>query len=195
MLDVEGLPGVVGWLKGRGIRLLGGIEERPHQLQAFIDPKQSHGGLIELGETWGRTGARRSRPGDPQLDHVSWAVEHMDAARSFFGLLGLEVTSAGRDTPVFGCDHAGVRVSPVRISLKAPAGEGPFARYLAKHGPGLHHVMFEVADLQAAAAAVREAGFRLTPEQPIPESHQTTWFVHPKDVEGMLVELGQPRRR
>ena len=193
MFDVDGLPSALQALKERGIGFLGGMEERPHQLQAFIDPEQSHGGLIELGESRGRSGPVRARPGRPTFDHMGWAVTDMEGARSFFRLLDFEVGSTGPDTAVFACDHASIKSSPCGISLKAPSGEGPFSRYVAKHGPGIHHIMFAVCDLAKTAQALRKAGFRLTPEEPIPESHQQTWFVHPKDLQGILVELGQPR--
>ncbi|MBI3548230.1 MAG: VOC family protein [Elusimicrobia bacterium] len=194
MFDVEDLPSAVDSLKRRGVRFLGGTKELPRRRQAFIDPDQAHGALIELAESWDRTGPRRSRPGEPKLDHLSWAVRDMEGARSFFALLGSEVTAASEDTPVFGCNHAGVRTAP-SISIKAPSGDGPFARYIAKHGPGLHHIMFEVADLRSIGASIREAGFRLTPEEPIPEPHQTTWFVHPRGAQGILIELGEPVRK
>lgn len=194
MFDTDNLPELIQTLSGRGIRFAMELQERPWQFQAFVNPKQSCGGLIELGEWWGRTGPLRPRPAEPTLDHLSWAVRDIQAARTFFSQLGLEVSDAHPDTPVFACDHVSVRSIPCGISIKAPAGEGPFARHLAKHGPGLHHICFSVADLRTTAQELRKAGFRLVPDEPIPEPHQLTWFVHPKDVEGILIELGEPVR-
>jgi methylmalonyl-CoA/ethylmalonyl-CoA epimerase len=65
---------------------------------------------------------------------------------------------------------------------------------LAKRGPGIHHLMFSVADVRAVAKDLKMAGFRMTPDGPIDEGHHLTWFVHPRDAEGILVELGQPLR-
>lgn len=56
-------------------------------------------------------------------------------------------------------------------------------------------MMFEVEDLRLVGDSIRKAGFRLTPAEPIPEPHQTTWFIHPRDAQGMLIELGQPVRK
>lgn len=193
--DVDGLPGVVETLQGKGVRFLGGVREHPWQLQAWIDPRQAHGGLIELGEVWERTGPCRPRPGEPTVGHIGWAVRNLLAARAFFLTLGLHVDPIGPDTPVFAADEAAVRSSPCTISLKAPSGPGAFARFLEKKGAGLHHVMLRVGDIGAAARAVREAGFRLTFDEPLDEGFALTQFVHPKDVGGVLIELGEARSR
>lgn len=190
MLDVEDLASLIERLKGQGIRFAKEESEPPVHPGAFVDPKQSCGGLIELGEWWGRP--LRPRAGEPVFDHVGWAVRDLEPARAFFGKLGLEVGEAVEDTGGFACDHASVRSTPCGISLKAPRAEGPFSRFLAKRGPGLHHVCLRVGDLQAAAREVRAAGFRLAPAQPIAEPHQQTWFVHPSDLQGVLLELGEP---
>lgn len=190
MLDVDDLASLVEDLKAKGVRFVKEELDTPVHSGAFIDPKQSHGGLIELGEWWGRP--LRARPGEPVFDHVGWAVQDLGSAREFFSKLGLEVGDAVEDTARFACDHVPVRSTPCSISLKAPRKEGPFAKFLADRGPGLHHVCLRVADLDAAALSVRAAGFRLTPEEPIQEPHQATWFVHPGDLQGILIELGEP---
>lgn len=193
MFDVDGLPAVIEALRRRGARFLGGVREHAWQLQAWIDPHQAHGGLIELGEVWERTGPCRPRPGEPTVGHLGWAVRDLQAARAFFVTLGLPVGASGPDTAVFVADEAAVRCSPCSISLKAPSGPGPFARFLEKRGPGLHHLMLRVQDIAAASRAVRQAGFRLAFAEPLDEGFAVTQFVNPKDLGGVLVELGQER--
>lgn len=193
MFDVDGLPGLVAGLKARGVRFLGGLREHPWQAQAWIDPRQAHGGLIELGEVWDRTGPRRVRPGEPSLGHVGWAVRGLQAARAFFLTLGLPVDPIGLDTPIFAAEEASVRSVPCGISLKAPVAPGPFARYVERRGAGLHHVMFKVADIERVARNVRQAGFGLVYPEPLDEGFALTQFVRPKDAAGVLIELGQVR--
>jgi catechol 2,3-dioxygenase-like lactoylglutathione lyase family enzyme len=195
MFDVDGLPAVVEALRGKGVRFLGGVREHPWQLQAWIDPRQAHGGLIELGEVWERTGPCRPRPGEPTVGHLGWAVRDLQAARGFFLTMGLPVDRIGPDTAVFVADETAVRCSPCTISLKMPSGPGPFARFLEKKGPGLHHLMLRVQDIGVASRAAREAGFRLAFGEPLDEGFALTQFVHPKDTEGVLIELGQSRQR
>jgi catechol 2,3-dioxygenase-like lactoylglutathione lyase family enzyme len=186
---------VVETLRAKGVRFLGGVREHPWQIQAWVDPRQAHGGLIELGEAWERTGPVRPRPGEPSVGHVGWAVRDLQAAREFFLTLGLPVDPGGPDTAIFAADEAAVRCAPCSISLKAPAGTGPFTRFVERKGPGLHHLMFRVRDLAAVARAVRGAGFRLTFEEPLDEGFALTQFVHPSDTGGVLVELGEVRVR
>lgn len=195
MFDVDGLPGVVEALRGRGVRFLGGVQEHPWQLQAWIDPRQAHGGLIELGEVWERTGPCRPRPGEPTVGHLGWAVRDLQAARAFFLTLGLPVDRSGPDTAVFAADETAVRCSPCTISLKAPSGPGPFARFLEKKGPGVHHLMLRVQDIGGTSRAVREAGFHLAFDEPLDEGFALTQFVHPKDTCDVLIELGEARQR
>ena len=91
------------------------------------------------------------------MGHLGWAVRDLQAARAFFLTLGLPVDRSGPDTAVFAADEAAVRCSPCTISLKAPSGPGPFAQFLEKRGPGLHHLMLRVQDIGGTARA-DEAG-------------------------------------
>lgn len=194
LLDVSDLPGTLRRLAEQGVRL-GEMEEEAEGRFAWVHPEQTFGALIRLAEVWGRTGPCRSRPGSPVLGHIGWALPDLKEAKAFLKKLGLKIGRTEPDTPVFAAEQAVIDLDPAELSLKAPAGPGPFERFLAKHGPGLHHLMFEVADLSETAERVRAAGFRLLPDAPIEERHQWTWFVHPRDAQGILVELGQPLRR
>ena len=195
MFDVDGLRAVVEVLRGKGVRFLGGVHEHPWQIQAWIDPHQAHGGLIELGEVWERTGPCRPSPGEPTVGHLGWAVRDLHAARAFFLTLGLPVDPSGPDTAVFAANEAAVRCSPCSISLKEPSGPGPFARFVEKKRSGLHHVMLRVPDMGVVSRVVREAGFRLAFDQPLDEGFALTQFIHPKDTAGVLIELGEVRQR
>jgi methylmalonyl-CoA epimerase len=77
------------------------------------------------------------------------------------------------------------------VELLAPrAPDGPIARFLARRGPGIHHICYRVADLDAALAACRRAGYRLIDDAPrTGAGARRIAFVHPKATEGILLEL------
>ena len=65
-------------------------------------------------------------------------------------------------------------------------------RYLAKRGPGLHHITLRVDDIRAALAQLKARGVRLIDEEPRPGAHGTlVAFIHPASAHGVLVELAQ----
>ena len=89
-----------------------------------------------------------------------------------------------------------VRLGPVTLELLEPRrADHTVARFLAKRGPGLHHVSFEVADLGAALADARAQGLQLIDESPSAGAHGS-WvaFIHPQSLGGVLVELCQRKR-
>jgi methylmalonyl-CoA epimerase len=77
------------------------------------------------------------------------------------------------------------------VELLAPRNaEGPIARFLARRGPGIHHVCYRVVDLDAALDTCRAAGYRLIDESPrIGAGGRRIAFVHPKSTAGILLEL------
>jgi methylmalonyl-CoA/ethylmalonyl-CoA epimerase len=77
------------------------------------------------------------------------------------------------------------------VELLAPRdADGPIAKFLARRGPGIHHVCYRVPDLDAALAACRAAGYRLIDEAPrTGAGGRRVAFVHPKATAGILLEL------
>jgi len=79
------------------------------------------------------------------------------------------------------------------VEIIASAGNEGLDRFLAARGPGLHHVCFEVDDLPAALATLREAGVRLIDETPRPGARgHLVAFLHPASTGGVLFELCAP---
>jgi methylmalonyl-CoA/ethylmalonyl-CoA epimerase len=80
------------------------------------------------------------------------------------------------------------------VELLAPLGsETPVGRFLAKHGPGLHHVAYQVDDIDATLAALRQAGLELIDEQPrVGIRGSRVAFMHPRGTAGVLTEIVQP---
>jgi methylmalonyl-CoA/ethylmalonyl-CoA epimerase len=74
--------------------------------------------------------------------------------------------------------------------LEATADDSPIAKFVAKRGPGLHHVCLRVDDIKAALAELKSRGVRLIDETPRPGAHQSlVAFLHPASTHGVLVEL------
>jgi methylmalonyl-CoA epimerase len=80
------------------------------------------------------------------------------------------------------------------VELLAPLGpETPVGRFLAKQGPGLHHVAYQVPDIDATLAALRQAGLALIDEQPRTGIRGSrVAFLHPRATGGVLTEIVQP---
>jgi methylmalonyl-CoA/ethylmalonyl-CoA epimerase len=125
------------------------------------------------------------------LDHIGIAVSDLEAALAFYrDALGLEVEAPE--------DVASQRVRAHFIPagqsalelLEATAEDSPIARYVAKRGPGLHHITLRVDDIHATLARLKSRGVRLIDESPRPGAHGSlVAFIHPSSAHGVLVEL------
>jgi methylmalonyl-CoA/ethylmalonyl-CoA epimerase len=127
-----------------------------------------------------------------RIDHVALAVANRDTTAgdlsALFGLAaGARETVAAQMTDVAFLHAAS---GDTALEICAPAGDGPLARFLAKRGPGLHHVCFEVDDLRGTLATLKAAGVRLIDETPRPgaRGHMVA-FLHPAATGGVLFEL------
>jgi len=80
------------------------------------------------------------------------------------------------------------------VELLAPLGpDTPVGKFLAKQGPGLHHVAYQVSDIDATLAALRQAGTALIDEQPrVGIRDSRVAFLHPRATGGVLTEVVQP---
>lgn len=125
------------------------------------------------------------------LDHVGIAVADLAAADAY-AALGWRAAGADEDVPGQRARVRMLRGGPgPSLELLAPLGDdGPVARFLARRGPGLHHVAFAVPDLEAALARLAAAGAPLVDAAPRPGhgGHRVA-FVHPSWAGGVLVEL------
>lgn len=128
------------------------------------------------------------------IDHIGVAVEDIDAALSLYrDALGMPLVH--RETvSEQGVDAALLDVGDSHVELLQPLGpETPVGRYLARKGPGLHHVAYRVADIEAALNALADAGLRLIDERPrVGIRNSMVAFVHPASTGGVLTEIVQP---
>jgi methylmalonyl-CoA/ethylmalonyl-CoA epimerase len=126
-----------------------------------------------------------------RLDHVGIAVADLAAARALYeGVLGLEVTHE-EVIEDQGVHELLLRAGEVYVQLVAPlTPDGPVGRFLAKRGEGMHHVGYAVLDVAAALADLRDQGFEVIEPAPrIGSGGTTIAFLHPKSMQGVLVEL------
>jgi methylmalonyl-CoA epimerase len=127
------------------------------------------------------------------LDHVGIAVADVRVAFDFFrDALGLHVESA-EDVPSQRVRAHFIPVGEATLELlEATAADSPIATFVAKRGPGLHHVCLRVDDIVAALAELKARGVRLIDDAPRPGAHHSlVAFLHPSSTHGVLVELKQ----
>ena len=130
-----------------------------------------------------------------RLDHVGIAVRSLDEAlRPYVDGLGLTADS----TEEVAEERVRVAFLPVgetRIELLEPTAEdSPIARFIQRRGEGIHHLCFQVADLDAALERLREAGVPLVDESPRGGAGGSrVAFVHPRGTGGVLIELTEVR--
>lgn len=131
------------------------------------------------------------------MHHVGIAVEDMEDAirfyRDHFGLVAEPVAPP----PGSALRFAIVRLPGAEIELLASTTDAtPIAKFLAKRGPGIHHLAFAVDDIRAAMAATSRLGIPSLDAEPAPGIKDTlACFFHPKATQGVLVEFVQPAGR
>jgi len=125
------------------------------------------------------------------IHHLGVAVEDLDEAlATYTRLFGAELEHR-EVVPDQGVEAASVRVGASRVELLAATGDDtPVGRFLAKRGPGMHHVAYEVDDLRGTLAHLAGEGAELIDEEPRPGLFGLqVAFVHPDSVHGVLAEL------
>ena len=129
-----------------------------------------------------------------RIDHVGVAVEDVDASLSLYrDALGLPLVHR-EVVNEQGVDAALLDVGEGHVELIAPLGpDTPVGKYLARKGPGLHHVAYQVADIEATLGSLRDAGLRLIDESPRTGIRSSrVAFLHPASTGGVLTEIVQP---
>lgn len=129
------------------------------------------------------------------IDHVGVAVEDIDSALAVYrDALGMPLVH--RETVAEqGVDAALLDVGDGHVELLQPLGpDTAVGKFLARHGPGLHHVAYRVPDIEQTLNALAAAGMRLIDERPRTGIRGSrVAFVHPASTGGVLTEIVQPR--
>jgi methylmalonyl-CoA epimerase len=131
-----------------------------------------------------------------KIDHVALAVADLDAAIAHYSTVwGLEVSHRERVEDQ-GVEEAMLPLGESFLQLLGPTGpDTTVGRFVATRGEGLHHIAYEVADLEGVLADLKAQGIRLIDDVPRRggRGHMVA-FVHPKANHGLLVELIQAPR-
>jgi methylmalonyl-CoA/ethylmalonyl-CoA epimerase len=129
-----------------------------------------------------------------RVDHIGVAVEDLDAAIALHEeAYGMAV--AHREVvEAQGVEAVLLDVGENHVELLRPLdGETPVGRFLSKRGPGLHHVAYQVSDVQATLDTLRDRGLRLIDETPRTGIRGSrVAFLHPESSGGVLTEIVQP---
>jgi methylmalonyl-CoA/ethylmalonyl-CoA epimerase len=126
-----------------------------------------------------------------KINHIAIAVNNIEEAAKFYqdvlglNLSGVEVVTAQKTRVGF------FKIGESNIELVQPAEpDSPLVKFLETKGQGIHHICFEVDDVEAEVKAYLEKGATLIDQKPRPGAHNTkVAFVHPKSSGGVLIEL------
>jgi methylmalonyl-CoA/ethylmalonyl-CoA epimerase len=126
-----------------------------------------------------------------RINHIAIAVNNIEEATKFYQevmgltLSGVEVVTAQKTKVGF------FKIGESNIELVQPAEpDSPLVKFLETKGQGIHHICFEVEDVEAEVKAYLDKGATLIDQKPRPGAHKTkVAFIHPKSSSGVLIEL------
>ncbi|MCJ7593439.1 MAG: methylmalonyl-CoA epimerase [Desulfobacterales bacterium] len=130
-----------------------------------------------------------------RVSHIGIAVEDLEEARAFFRD-NFALPSSDRES--FGELHFSfVPMGGTDVELlQSTEPDGQIAKFIGKRGEGIHHISFEVDDIQAELDRLKGKGIRLINEKPYLNAHkELVAFIHPKSTFGVLIELIQSKEK
>jgi len=127
----------------------------------------------------------------PKLDHIGIAVKSLDAAK-VYEALGLTIDHV-ETVETQKVKTAFLSVGDSQLELLEPTGpDSTIAKFIEKRGEGIHHICLRVDNLEEQLARLKEKGFRLINEAPVPGAHGCrVAFLHPAAGNGVLIELSE----
>ena len=126
-----------------------------------------------------------------RIHHIGVAVADLAEARRFFED-NFQLQSSARES--FGeLDFSFIPLEDTALEiLQSTTEQGVISRFINKRGPGVHHITFEVDDIQAELERLKRKGITLINEYPYRNAHdELVAFIHPKSTYGILIELLQ----
>ncbi len=126
-----------------------------------------------------------------RIDHIAVVIPEINDALSFWKeALGLAVEGI-EEVPEQETVVAFMPVGESKVELVQPTTQGSgMAKYMEKRGAGLHHICFEVDDIEATLVQLKAKGIQLINEEPvIGAGGKKVAFIHPKSASGVLIEL------
>jgi len=135
----------------------------------------------------------KNMPKVKQVNHVAIVVDDMERALSFWrDGLGMELREL-REVPAEKSQVAFLPLPGSEVELVQPTtDDSGIAKYLAKRGPGMHHLCLEVDDIEGMMSQLKSRGVRLINDEPRTAADGKKYaFIHPESTSGVLVELYQ----
>jgi methylmalonyl-CoA epimerase len=129
-----------------------------------------------------------------RIDHIGVAVEEIEPALELYRERFRMQLAHREVVEEQGVEAVLLDVGENHVELLAPLGPGtPVGKFLARQGPGLHHVAYQVPDIDATLAALRQAGLALIDERPRTGIRGSrVAFMHPRATGGVLTEIVEP---
>jgi methylmalonyl-CoA/ethylmalonyl-CoA epimerase len=128
-----------------------------------------------------------------RIHHIALLVEDIDSSLGFWrGLLGIQPSHVS-DFPQEAARIAFLSLGECEVELVQPtSSDSGLSRFLASHGPGMHHLCLEVSDLERLLVQLKENHVQLINDQPkLGDDGRFYAFIHPKSTNGVLLELYQ----
>jgi methylmalonyl-CoA/ethylmalonyl-CoA epimerase len=128
-----------------------------------------------------------------KIEHIGIAVNSLKSAAYIYEKLLNTPFYKIEEVASEGVNTAFLQIGPNKIELlEATNADSPIAKYIAKKGEGIHHIAFEVTDIEAEMLRLKQEGFVLLNDKPkLGADNKLVCFVHPKSANGVLIELCQ----
>jgi methylmalonyl-CoA/ethylmalonyl-CoA epimerase len=128
-----------------------------------------------------------------QIEHIGIAVKDIESAGQLFEKLLNTSIYKVETVESEGVKTAFLQTGPNKIELlEATRADSPISKFIEKRGEGIHHIAFDVEDIEAEMKRLKQEGFVLLNDKPIPGAdNKLVCFVHPKSANGVLIELCQ----
>ncbi|MEL6698970.1 MAG: methylmalonyl-CoA epimerase [Bacteroidota bacterium] len=130
-----------------------------------------------------------------KVEHIGIAIKNLSDSHALFLRLFQQTPYKEESVESEGVTTSFFQMGETKIELlEATKPDSPIAKFIEKRGEGIHHIAFEVDDIRSEIKRLADEGFRLLNEQP-KSGADNKWvcFLHPKDTNGVLVELCQSK--
>ena len=130
-----------------------------------------------------------------RVEHIGIAVKNLDNANALFEKLFNQDHYKGEEVPSEGVSTSFFQLGETKIELlQASNPESSIAKFIAKRGEGIHHIAFEVEDIDSEIKRLLKEGFELINDSPKDGAdNKKICFLHPKSTNGVLIELCQEK--
>jgi methylmalonyl-CoA/ethylmalonyl-CoA epimerase len=128
-----------------------------------------------------------------KIEHIGIAVKDIKAAGKLYEMLLNTTIYKIEDVESEGVKTAFLQTGPNKIELlEATSKDSPVHKFIEKRGEGIHHIAFDVEDIEAEMMRLKNEGFILLNDKPKPGAdNKLVCFIHPKSTNGVLIELCQ----